>query len=181
MKDEKLIKYLSELAASARPRQLTDEEIAALLAAEPEDSSEKDENAWARFVETVLTNLRPDPVRSGGWTKTLGDFLKEAMEATNFTMEDVSTAIGKDVTFIEQILVNNPPLSSINPDDTAGLASLLRIHISVLQQMLPRLPPTGGMVGVSGFMTSKLRESDVMWLEAVRRELQHRNQSDLID
>jgi transcriptional regulator with XRE-family HTH domain len=176
MKNEKVVRYLSELAASARPRQLTDEEIDALLASEPEGSSEKDERAWPKFVKTVLSNLHPEPVRSKGKNTTLGDFLKEAMDVTNFTREDVAAAVGKDASFIEQILRSNPPLSIIDPDDTADVASLLRIHICALEEMLSKqLPPqrSGG--------TAEIREGDAKWLEAVRRALQRRDQYDLID
>jgi len=189
MKDEKLIKYLSELADTANPRQLTDEEIDALLASEPEIESDRDENAWPKFVATVLSGLHPEIIRSKRKNATLGDFLKEARRLTNFTQEDVAAALGKDVNFIQLIEAGSLSLSSFDANDTADLVSLIRIHSDVLEEMLPKqlhLPPkrSGGPAGLSAFINEdlmKLSKHDAEWLRAVRRALRSREQGDLID
>jgi transcriptional regulator with XRE-family HTH domain len=189
MKDEKFTKYLSELVAS--PRQLTDEEVDALLAPEPgSPPDEDDESAWPKFVETVLVNLHPKIVRSKGKNSTLGDFLKEARRLTNFTQEDVAAALGKDVSFIQQVEAGGPSLSSFDEGDTADLVSLLRIHSDVLEQILPKqlqMPSkrSGGDAGITAYVTElpnmKLSAHDAKWLRAVRSVLRERGQDDLVD
>jgi transcriptional regulator with XRE-family HTH domain len=190
MNDEKLVKYLSELKASVHPRLLTDEEIDALLAAEPEIESDRDKDAWPSFVETVLSNLHPKIIRSKGKKATLGDFLKEARRLTNFTQEDVAAALEKDVSFIQLVEAGSPPLSSFNEGDTADLITLLRIHSDVLEQILPKqlqMPSkrSSGDAGITAYITElpdmKLSTHDAKWLRAVRSVLRDRGQDDLVD
>lgn len=189
MKDEKLIKYLNELADTANPRQLTDEEVDTILASEPELESDRDENAWPKFVETVLSGLHPEIIQSKGNKATLGDFLKEARRLTNFSQECVAAAIGKDVNFIQQVEASNMPLSSFDAGDTADLISLLRIHSNVLEQMLPKqlqMPSKrssggAGLLALSTPPLMKLNAHDAKWLKAVRRALRTREHGDLVN
>jgi transcriptional regulator with XRE-family HTH domain len=199
MKNENLVRYLRELAASARPRQLSEEEVDDLLAPDAESENESDIEgvSWPRFVEAVLDNLYSEPIKTLGDKKTLGDFLLEARRATNFTREDIAAAVGKDVSFIEQIETSSPQLSSFDPEDTADLMTLLRIHIEVLEQMLPKRPviqpkrsgESTGMITLSDGSSTrmgefeavlKLSERDAKWLNDVRSALERRDQLDLI-
>lgn len=187
MKDEKFIRYVHELTADYA-RDLTDEDIDKILASVPEESeSERDETAWPKFVRTVLSNLYDEPRRSKGRYATLGDFIKEARKATNFTNADIAAALEKDVALIELIEADKTPLSSLDPYDTADIVSLLTIHIKALEDMLPRqihLPPsTGdsrGLLTMTPGVSKKISDRDAEWLEEVRRVLELYNRGDLI-
>jgi len=188
MKDEKFIRYVHELTADYA-RDLTDEDIDKILASVPEEpESERDETAWPKFVRTVLSNLYDEPRRSKGRYATLGDFLKEARKATNFTQADVAAALGKDIALVERIESDRTPLSSLDPTDTADLACLLSIHIKALKDMLPRqihLPPsTGGSRGLLTMtpgVSMRISDTDAQWLEEVRRVLKVYDRGDLIN
>lgn len=189
MIDEKLLQYVRDLAAVDDPERLDEAEAVDSPAAPSDTSGQRDESAWPRFVNTVLRNLHPRPIRRKD--TTIGDLLREALKETNFTRDDVAAAIGKDVDFIKQIEASKLPISSFDPKDTADFVAVLRAHSEMIEALLPKYPlPVGqearpDLLRYGGASESAnvvvVRRKDDEWFKAFCNRLRERNENDLLD
>lgn len=118
---------------------LTDEDIDAFLSTPALAPPGAVERMRARFVQGVLANLYPEPVRH--FDKPFGLWLKLTREKARLTQGMVAAVLNKDQDFIERLERGALTLCDILPDDRVNLLALFRVHADAVSELFDSLLP----------------------------------------
>lgn len=206
-KEAKILGLLrSELQADAASDQ-ADEEAAVeeFMSTPPDDSPDTLKRMRAKFVDMVLGELMPKPVMQVG-DETYVEAIVTTRKKARLTQSFIATALGKDISFVQWLETNDRPWE-IDPPDAATIAILFRQHMNAIivltrnsfkamkrgQQFFDVQPRRGGtssadsrpLGGLIGFRTDSSDEETgediIVWIKAVRLELQRRKALHLLD
>jgi transcriptional regulator with XRE-family HTH domain len=128
---------------------LTSEDIDAFLSTPALAPPGAVERMRARFVEKVLANLHPEPVRH--LDKPFGQWLKLTREKARLTQEMIAAVLNKDRAFIEQLEKGTLSLCDIHPDDRVNLLNLFRVHSEAVSELFDSLFPNRRDTSILGF------------------------------
>lgn len=208
-KDDDIIDLLQSTMRSEYAPDLPDDLIEKLLSFEPECPPGTAERIKSLFVAKVFHDLHPKPVKHLEENCSLGSWLRAERVRARLLCKDIADAIHKDVSIIQQLEDGDLLPWNLIAEDMASLAHLLRIHFSVLPQLvlnsmpcshLRRIdsaadsrheqmlePETGSARevadthGVDQGATQNRDEEISNWLEAVRYSLQQGGANDLLE
>lgn len=198
MKDDELQEDLDDFLRSYRAPWLTDSFVDAFMASPVESSPESVERMHKLYVEKCVRDLG-GPVRRIGEFKRFGEWISQRRKFAGLGRRDVAQAFGKETSFIEAVETERTPPWKLQHEELANLASLFRLHINALSELLSNtfkalsepLPSHSKFANmdfaqpISSPRSRAPREDDPASVNravnAVRLELQRRQATDLLD
>jgi transcriptional regulator with XRE-family HTH domain len=166
---------------------LTDEDIDAFLSTPALAPPGAVERMRARFVQGVLANLYPEPVRH--FDKPFGLWLKLTREKAHLTQEMVAAVLNKDQDFIERLERGALTLCDIPPGDRVNLLALFRVHADAVSELFNSLLPNKRDNMILGFggvnsTASYEQQARLMFatcLDEIKREIARRQLTHLLN
>jgi transcriptional regulator with XRE-family HTH domain len=136
MSDEEMSQFLQEMFRSEDAPPLSDAVIDAFLALPEDYPEEQVQRMHARFVERLLAETNPEPVRKAKEKLPLGRWIEAARQKVKLTREDISAALGKEPSYVEQVETGGVAPHSLPSNELGTIAQLFRVHIDALRDLL---------------------------------------------
>jgi transposase len=149
------------------------------------------DRAHRKFVDKVFGYLHPYPVRRVTGRETFGLWLEARRRDAILIREDIARALGKDEFYVERLEIGETNPLSLNSSDAADIATLFRIHIDGIAQLISNSEAIRGRGGeikvpVPSNVAELAREQGkpsndpLSWLGALYEEFERRQATHLL-
>jgi transcriptional regulator with XRE-family HTH domain len=182
-------------------RELTDESVDNFLVLPLSCRQDSVDRIRLLFIHKVFMSAHPEPIHRIETKLSFGRWIESLRNSVRLSQKDVAAALGKNVTFLENIEKGEILPWNINPDDVSRLLRLVRLHINGLvaliantinyQCLLPLEPHTSNIRRsdlTEGFSPlpkhidpHRLNQDIDSWIAALRSDLEAHQANDLLD
>lgn len=156
MSDKEMNELLREMFRSEDSPPLTDAIVDSFLALPEEYPEEKIRRMRSRFVERLLAEANPEPVRTLKEKLPFGRWLEAVRQKAKLTREDVAAVIGVEPAYVEQIETGDLAPQSLPGNELGPLVQLFRLHVDAMRHLLLTSIAVGrarANLGVAGRLT----------------------------
>lgn len=136
MNDEEIIKLLQLTTARENIAQLNDEAVDEFLSQAKDCPAEKTDRVRKRYIEKILEELNPLPVRKIETKATFGRWLEAARKNAHLSRTDVAAVLEQQPIFIEKIERGDILPWNCKPEFVVDLMNLFRVHMEAVTQLV---------------------------------------------
>lgn len=136
MSDEEMNELLREMFRSEGAPTLTDAVVDSFLALPEDYPEEQTRRMRARFVERLLAEAHPEPVRAVEEKLPFGRWLESSRQRATVAREDVADAIGAEPAYVERVETGDLSPETLPGEVLGLLVRLFKLHVDALRGLL---------------------------------------------
>lgn len=136
MSDKEMNELLREMFRSEDSPPLTDAVVDSFLTLPEQYPEEKIRRMRSRFVECLLVEANPSPVRTLKEKLPFGRWIEAIRQKAKLTREDIAAVIGMEPAYIEQVESGDLAPQTLPGNELGALVQLFRLHVDAMRDLL---------------------------------------------
>lgn len=136
MSEADVDQVLKDLLLSEHAPELTDDMVDALMSLPIDSPAGSLDRMRARFAAKVLAESQQISIKETAERLPLGRWLEAVRNKVRLTRADIAAALGKSTDYVGAVEDGSAEPWCLSPEDLADWATLFRLHIGALAQML---------------------------------------------
>jgi transcriptional regulator with XRE-family HTH domain len=136
MSDKAMNELLLEMFRSEDSPPLTDTVVDSFLALPEQYPEEKIRRMRSRFVECLLVEANPSPVRTLKEKLPFGRWIEAIRQKAKLTREDIAAVIGMELAYVEQVESGDLAPQTLPCNELGALVQLFRLHVDAVRDLL---------------------------------------------
>ncbi len=136
MNDEEIIKLLQLTVARENVAELNDQAVDEFLSQAKECPAERTDRVRKRYIEKILEELNPLPVRKIENKTTFGRWLEAARRSVHLSCADVAAALFQEPVFMEKVERGDVLPWECKPELIAEMMNLFRVHMEGVTKLI---------------------------------------------